>query len=224
MKGINKMRRKYENKEPPHSAYKDRLGDQHGGPPPFPPPLDENGRPIAPPEENGGSEFPPKSDGKPANGGKLPPLPPNPAPLMLTNEIAKIFENIVRNDELKLTNSARLLMTILSHREGATQLELAHLAHIKAPTVSVTLHKMEEEGYVARISDENDLRQTRVYLTDKGRDFDVAVRERIFRLDDAALIGFSDEEKAQLVAYLKRIVTNMIDYGGQTATDEQKDI
>ena len=133
---------------------------------------------------------------------------------MLTNEIAKIFENIVRNDELKLTNSARLLMTILSHREGATQLELAHLAHIKAPTVSVTLHKMEEEGYVARISDENDLRQTRVYLTDKGRDFDVAVRERIFRLDDAALIGFSDEEKAQLVAYLKRIVTNMIDYGG----------
>lgn len=144
---------------------------------------------------------------------KCAPFPQDPTPLMLCTMVNKIFEEKARNDEISLTNSGRHIMRLLSRHEGVTQLELANAANIKAPTVSVTLQKMEAEGMVYREADENDLRQTRVYLTPKGKAFNEKIKNSIDALDVKALEGFTEEEKKELTEMLKRLVLNILDCG-----------
>lgn len=144
----------------------------------------------------------PPCDGKPPREGCPPEFR---APLMLANEISKLFSNILRTEEDNVTNSYRLLLIHLAHRDGRTQLELANLAHIKPPTVSVTLQKMERDGYVRREADENDLRQTRVYLTEKGREYDERIKSKIHELEDGVLSVLSEEELSTLMTLMTRV-------------------
>ena len=75
-------------------------------------------------------------------------------------------------EAIGVKNTYRPLLSALYNEDGGTQLSLAQRTGIKAPTVSITLRKMEKEGIVDRVVDESDLRKTHVYLTEKGNDTD----------------------------------------------------
>ena len=97
-----------------------------------------------------------------------------PTPLMLCNEVSKMFRNTMREntEDQRVQGSYREILFHLAYEDGRSQLELANLTHLKPPTVSVALAKLEDEGYVAREADPMDARRTRVYLTDKGKAID----------------------------------------------------
>ena len=64
---------------------------------------------------------------------------------------------------------------------------------------------MEEDGYVVRREDENDRRQTRGYITEKGREFDDRIR-RIFEFQERAIVeALSPEEQTELKTLLLRV-------------------
>lgn len=92
-------------------------------------------------------------------------------PLMLVNRISKRFRDLMRRTGERAGIPARYrdLLRHLAHKDGRTQHELADLAGLTPPTVSVTLRDMEQEGYVVRRPHETDQRITLVYLTDQGR-------------------------------------------------------
>ncbi|MBQ9784327.1 MAG: MarR family transcriptional regulator [Clostridia bacterium] len=138
---------------------------------------------------------------------------PNPTPPMLVNEIARLFHARMKTYELSgvmSQDSARLIMRALSREDGVSQLHLATQTHLKTPTVSVTLRRMEEEGLVRREQDIMDLRMTRVYLTDKGRAHNSAVLEHLHRLDDELMRGFTKEETETLRKLLERMRDNIL--------------
>ena len=89
----------------------------------------------------------------------------------LINEIARLYKLRVRieAENLGVKNAYRALLSTLYIKDGGTQLSLAEKTGMKAPTISITLRKMEKEGLVDRIVDESDLRKTHVYLTEKGK-------------------------------------------------------
>ena len=92
-------------------------------------------------------------------------------PIFLAHAIDKITH--ARKDSVDdhiLTASQRSLIMVVGFNEGSTQLELAHLSHLKPPTVCIAMQKMEDLGYVIRKTDEKDMRQVRIYLTEKGRE------------------------------------------------------
>lgn len=96
------------------------------------------------------------------------------------------------------------------HKEGITPKELAKAIHIKPPTVTVTLQRMEKSGLLYRETDSADLRMNRIYLTEKGRsivdDMVVQIEE-----DEKILVrGFSEAEVMQLRGYLERIMDNLV--------------
>ena len=137
-------------------------------------------------------------------------------PSMMTNEVSKLFRDIINRDVEKLgvQNSYRQLLFHLSRKDGMSQLELARATHLKAPTVSVTLKNMEADGLVERKGDINDLRIIHVYLTDKGRQTDDKIREIHHMLDSRMTEGISQEA---LVATLTKMRDNML-----KATEETK--
>jgi DNA-binding MarR family transcriptional regulator len=106
--------------------------------------------------------------------------------------------------------SGQLILIELAKRDGRTQLELAEATHLKAPTVSVALQKLEKEGYVSRRPDEYDLRATRVFLTEKGRELDERIRGIIREQEERATSCLTDEESETLTRILRKLKDNLI--------------
>ena len=90
--------------------------------------------------------------------------------VMKLNDVSKKFKDYMRreSDKIGLKCAYRPILFHLILNEGLTQAEIAEKTLLKAPTISLTLQKMEYEGLVVRKVDEQDQRQTRVYSTDKG--------------------------------------------------------
>ena len=75
----------------------------------------------------------------------------------------------------------------------------------------MALQKLEKDGYVSRRPDEYDLRATRVFLTDKGRELDNKLRKRIHEEESEAMKNLTDSESETLMRLLNKIKSNLID-------------
>ena len=136
-------------------------------------------------------------------------------PIKFCNEIARLFRNKMRetevNEGIMTQPGAHLVLSVLAINDGINQLELVKRTHLRAPTVSVILQKMESEGIVERRKDDpNDKRAVLVYLSEYGRDLDRSHIERIKKLDAVAMEGLNDEEKALLMKILPKIRDNLL--------------
>jgi len=145
------------------------------------------------------------------NGMPPPPRRCEPTPMMLLRDVQKLFDHFIRaeHEQVNMQSSCRHLLFHLSIQDGCTQLQLAKLTHLKPPTVRVTLQKMEHDGYVTRRSDENDLRQTLVFLTDKGREYNQKIRNRIHELENIVMNDITADEKEVLMKLLSRMRDNL---------------
>lgn len=136
------------------------------------------------------------------------------APMMLVNEVARLMWDNIRTkrgvEHPVSQRSGQLILMELAKCDGRTQLDLANATGLKAPTTSVSLQKLEREGYVTRRPDEYDLRATRVFLTEKGREIDERIRRAIRDEENRAGLGMSDEDRETLVRLLLRIKKNLV--------------
>lgn len=135
------------------------------------------------------------------------------APRMII-EISRLLRFRVRQGEdegVMAQNTARIVLAHLAVRDNLNQLDLVNLTRLKAPTVSVLLRRMEQEGYVRRVPDENDRRAVRVSLTEKGKEFDRRHLSRISTNDQTAMRGIDGEDQETLVRLLSRIRDNLLE-------------
>ncbi|MBQ9783130.1 MAG: MarR family transcriptional regulator [Clostridia bacterium] len=117
---------------------------------------------------------------------------------------------------------AHLVLSVLAIHDGIHQLELVQQTHLRPPTVSVILKKMEAEGLVERRSDPDDLRAMRVYLTDAGRVLDKENIERIRKLDALAMQDLSQEEIDVLMRLLPKIRNTLLTLGAEEEKEKGK--
>ncbi len=157
------------------------------------------------------------------------PVPParqelSDTPLKFCNEISRLFRHRMRemeNSEGIMTQpGAHLVLSVLAACEGINQLELVKQTHLRPPTVSVILRKMEEEGLVERRSNPNDLRSVQVYLTDAGRELDRKSIVGIQKLDAVAMQSLTEEEIELLMKLLPKIRDSLLQ--GNDHREEQK--
>ncbi len=127
----------------------------------------------------------------------------------------KIFHHMFdRALTLRLSKSevfvgeARLLMTI-SQNDNLTQRELAKLGGTSAASVGVSLKKLENKGYITRVSDKNDSRAILISLTEKGENFIEKAHVIFQTLDKDTFDGFSDKELEVFDNFIDRLNTNL---------------
>lgn len=133
--------------------------------------------------------------------------------MMRIHDAAKLYRDRMRrlSDHDGLPSSYRMLIFHLARmKPGVTQLELVKATHLKPPTVSVTLGKMERDGLVTRCDNEEDLRQTFVYLTDKGKAIDDRVRAIHEEGDKLALKDLTPNEIETLSSLLNKVIDNLL--------------
>ena len=97
---------------------------------------------------------------------------------------------------------------VLAISDGLNQKELADLIFVEAPTLVPILDRMEKDGFVKRVTDPNDRRTNRVYLTPKSKKLVSPIADCIldFRKTITKDIPEKDLEIARLV--LKQISQN----------------
>ena len=131
---------------------------------------------------------------------------------LLIFEISKLFHDKMRknSDDLGFKSGYRQILRFLMHEDGVTQVDIARHSHFTAPTVSVTLKKMEDEGLILRKTDKNDTRRTRVFITEKGRDWGSQLHEKIMDCEEILIRGFSEEESAEFCRLLRKARENIL--------------
>lgn len=127
-------------------------------------------------------------------------------------DVSKMILDVLREaaENSGIVSSYRPFLFHLSKNlNGLTQSELVELIHFKAPTVSLTLQKMEYEGLIKKEIDLNDQRVTRIYLTDKGKSLDAKVKKIHDDVENYLSNLFNNKEKEHFIEYLIRIKTKI---------------
>ena len=90
-----------------------------------------------------------------------------------------------------------------------TQRDLARLAQIRQPPMAQMLTRMERDGLIRRTQNPDDGRSSHITLTKRARAGLPAAIAILFQGNRDALAGFTDEEIAQLVTLLDRLIANL---------------
>ncbi len=108
------------------------------------------------------------------------------------------------------TLGAWYFLRVLWEEDGLTQRELATRTGMQEPTAVIALRGMEQAGWIRREPDAKDRRKVAIHLTPSGR----ALREKLLpeaqTVLDAATQGMAAEERAMLLALLRRARGNLL--------------
>lgn len=98
-------------------------------------------------------------------------------------------------------------LAALYARQRCTMSELADLAAIDRTTLTRTVDRMQDAGWLARLSDGEDMRVTRLALTAPGEKLFARMWPVVQRLNRAALVGLppgAAEKLREALAHIKR--------------------
>jgi MarR family transcriptional regulator for hemolysin len=90
-----------------------------------------------------------------------------------------------------------------------TQKELIESAHVEQPSMAALLGRMERDGVVSRSPHPVDQRASLISLTTTAKTRLPKAKEQLRRAVDQALAGLSKQERATLLALLRRVVANL---------------
>lgn len=130
---------------------------------------------------------------------------------MMIGRIAHSHDNMIRErlDALGAPKAFGGILMQIKHNEGEKQSDLAKHMNFSAPTVSVTLQKLEDSGYVERRPDENDQRQFRIWLTESGYAMTEKIHNTFAVCESVLAANFSQDEIEKLKTLLKKMYMNI---------------
>lgn len=99
----------------------------------------------------------------------------------------------------------------LANVEGMTPGALARALGVRPPTITKTISRLEEQGFVARAASASDGRQVTVMLTEAGYDVLGAMGKAVAKAEKQALRGLKKKERKQLEKILGKIEENLTD-------------
>ena len=101
------------------------------------------------------------------------------------------------------------ILYYLSNNDSATLVELSHYQSVEKPTITRTINRLEELGYVEHIPGK-DKREKRMKLTDLGKIVYKDVRVTIDQFEQDILQGISEEEQLETIRVMEGIRNNLI--------------
>lgn len=119
---------------------------------------------------------------------------------MLTNALA----------QMNLTSSQGRILGFIAHSPTPPcPRDIEEYYGLSHPSVSGTLSRMKEKGFLEFRPDETDHRSKRIYLLPKGFDCHSRIMQAISRMEAEIVAGFSPEEQEQFSGFLNRAMKNV---------------
>lgn len=128
------------------------------------------------------------------------------------NYLSKLFRNSIKelcNKKGINATYSSIIMFLTRVDDGATQNEIAEYAHLKAPTVSLTLKNMEIIGLITKETKKEDSRKVIVKLTEQGYELNEQIRECYAELEKKMINQISNEDLATFKWIISRMKNNL---------------
>ena len=124
-------------------------------------------------------------------------------------ELSKLFREGIRlkANSLGINSTYTYILQFLEKNQNVdiTQCDIAKVVCLKAPTISLTLNQMEQEGLIYRIKSDTDSRKMLVKLTQNGLDTSCQLRA-VYQNEEALLVNaLTSDEYDNLVKYLEKM-------------------
>lgn len=101
------------------------------------------------------------------------------------------------------------ILTVLYDNNGSLSMkEIGALLGKEKSTITTLVNKLEKLGYVKKVKDNKDRRNTFACLTDKGRHIEMTFGEISKEVQKAAYNNFTQAEKKELLRLLKKLSQN----------------
>lgn len=111
-----------------------------------------------------------------------------------------------------LTASQVLVLSQLWLNDGLTQKEIQENLNITSASVSGMVDTLCEKKLVVREHDSSDARIKRLYLTQQGKQVQDISNKIITEIEDGMSAGFSQDEVAIFICWIKKVYHNLDSY------------
>ena len=108
-----------------------------------------------------------------------------------------------------ITHAYTYFLMELYQQDGLTQSEMHKRIGIEQPTAVRTLDRMERDGLILREQSPTDRRALFIKLTDKGKRYKENILGCAKELNDFALTGFTDNDRALFNQLINRLNSNL---------------
>jgi MarR family transcriptional regulator, organic hydroperoxide resistance regulator len=141
-----------------------------------------------------------------------------------TNSLYQLFNQVIRLhfqrvhstlEPLGLYPGQPPVLFVLAHKGGLKQRELADHLHIQPATLTVMLKRMEASGYITRRPDPMDLRVSRVFLTEEGKELCQQVRKAFANMEQEYFGALTPEDKEKMREGLTLVRDRLLKDGGE---------
>lgn len=102
-----------------------------------------------------------------------------------------------------------ILLYYLSLEDGQTVTQLLENICVQPATISNTINRMVANDLIKKMKDEKDARVLRIFLTDKGKEVVVQVKQIWKTLEIQTIDGLTEEEMQVLKKLLQRLLSNL---------------
>jgi len=137
-----------------------------------------------------------------------------------SHRISKEFHREVNTAGLSVPEW-RVLASLMG-TDGETVGNLAYYAIIKQPTLSKIVHRMEREGLVKRTRRQADRRQTRVRITEKGRNLVESLCQQAMDHQKRVLAPLPPSYAESLIETLRLLIGQEVPFTGTARRDQQQ--
>lgn len=128
----------------------------------------------------------------------------------ITNQSGKIFSEALEKDlrPYGITRSQWITLYFIYETPRITQKELANKMAIKEPSIVRLIQRLESEGLLDRIQDENDKRNKQLQLTTKGTNKCLTLLPVTEKFKNDTIKGISEEDLETCMRVLNTMVKN----------------
>ena len=103
------------------------------------------------------------------------------------------------------------ILVHLWEEQGLTQKALRDLIRVEQPTLANTLKRMERDGLIKKIPDEDDKRQWRIYLTQRALDLKDALQEDSRNVNKIIVERLNETEQKEFMRLIGVITSTLED-------------
>lgn len=127
-------------------------------------------------------------------------------------EKISIFRRIELN---KLSTRAGLylgqlpILEYIIRNDGCTQQEIAKVLNVTPASIATSTKRLQKSGLVMKKTDESNLRQNVLSVTQKGLDLSQKCRENFNEFDKTFFKGFTDQDLEKIKQDLDRLIANI---------------
>ncbi len=129
----------------------------------------------------------------------------------LINELSRVSHSYFQQELKKFQIGHGQIRTLffIVHHEGLTPKEIADYMKLDKSSLTSQLQLLERNGYIERVTSEDDARKQNIRITDKTKEILPPIKQTFYSWTDSLLEGFSIDDIEKLTLYLKRMRENV---------------